>query len=107
MFDIQTRSSGTRLTVVTEDRPRRPNHRLFHVRIGKHDVGTLAAEFERHPFERARRIANDRLGDAGAAREADFVDAGVRDQRRARRFTKARQHIEHPRREADFLKQLR
>lgn len=74
------------------------------VRVGEHNVGRLAAEFERDALQvrLVGRVGHD-LADLRAAREGHLVDLHVRRDRRARRRPVARDHVHDTRRKARLL----
>ena len=91
---------------VEEDPGRRRLGRGLDIGVVEDDVGGLAAEFERHAFEIARRAAQDSAADAGRSRERHLVDVGMIDQGVADHAAGTGDDIEHARRQAGFERQL-
>ena len=77
------------------------------IRVGHHDMGRLAAAFERHPLHVAlARIDQHQLADFGRAGEGDHVDVRMERERLARFFAEAGHDIEHAVRQPRLLAQL-
>ena len=77
------------------------------VGVGQHDVGRLAAQFQRDFFEVALSGGrNDQAADLGGAGESDLVDARMGGQGRAGRFAQAGDDIDDALGEARFLDQF-
>ena len=61
VLDVQPRPGRADLAVVEEDRACRTGNRLIHVGVGEHHVRRLAAQFQRHLLQVARRSPMMRL----------------------------------------------
>src|SRR5260370_1817125 len=70
--------------------------------IVQHDEGIVAAKLERDALELSARDRTNLTADASRSREADHVDEGLLDERRARLRT-ARQHMEQAAWQAGFF----
>ena len=91
---------------VEEDRHRGTADHGADVGIRQHDDRRLAAQLERHAFERVGRAFVDELAHLGRTGKRDLVHAGVRDQRGAGGLPETGQDIDHARRETGFADQL-
>src|SRR5690606_13276160 len=69
----------------------------------EHDVGRLAAEFERHLLEAARGQLVDARAGSRTTRERDLGDLRMRDERLADDCAVARDDVDDARRHTGFL----
>ncbi len=95
------------LARVRERRGERPRHGVVEVGVVADDERVLAAELEAHLREPARRRLVDRPPGRGRAREADEVDVGMLDERRARFGSEPVDDVEHAGRNAGLQRELR
>ena len=102
VLDEQPRAGAADLAGIGEHRHRRARHRRVEIGIGEHDVGRLAAEFQRHALEIAGRRPDDRLAGDVRAGEGDLVDVRMRSQRGAGGLAIARHHVDDAGRDAGF-----
>ena len=91
---------------VVEHRVRRGRRGLLQVGVGEDDVGALAAELQGEPFDLARAVGHDPLAHLGGPGEDDLAHRGVIDQALPDHAALARQHLEHPLRQARLQRQL-
>ena len=94
------------LALVAEHAHRRSRHRSVEVGVGEHDVGALAAEFERDPLELIGARALDVLADRLRPGERDLVDTWMGQQRLPRLVADPGDDVEHPGRNTRLLGDL-
>ena len=92
--------------MIEEDRARGAGDRGVEISVLEDDVGRLAAKFERHFLQVARRGMDDQLADFGGTGESYFVDVGMSGQRGARGLAVAGDDVHHALGEAGFHDQL-
>jgi dimethylglycine dehydrogenase len=103
----QARAGKAGLPSRREDARHRAVDRALDVGIGKHDIGRLAAELERHRFQASGHRAIDGKAAGLSAGERHLRNVGMRDQRHAGLRRKSRHRIHHAGREAGLGEQLR
>ena len=106
LLDEQPRAGAADLAGIGEYRHRRAGHRRIEIGIGEHDVGRLAAEFERHALQIAGRRPDDGLPGDMRAGEGHLVDVRMRGQRRARGLAISRHDVDDAGRDARFHRQF-
>src|SRR5580692_2722371 len=77
LLDVESRSGAATLAVIEENRARSSFDRCIEIGILEDDVRRLAAEFERHLLQVARRGMHDEFSDFGGPGESDFVHVGM------------------------------
>ena len=82
------------------------SHRCLEIRIGKHELWTLAPQLERDAVEGIGGRLRDDLGRVDVAGEGDFIDARMHDHRLAGRFAHAVKDVDHAVGEAGLERQL-
>ena len=107
--DQQPGEGATGLTGIEVGTRHRGARRLVEALViqgGQQDVGRLAAQLERHPFDGGRRHLLDPTPGPGRAGEAHHVDIGVGGQRLAHHRPGAADQVEHPGGYADGVDDL-
>jgi hypothetical protein len=105
-LDEKARAGAANLAGIREHRHPGAGNGAFEVRVGEHDVGRLAAEFERHPLEVPGGCRDDLLAGDVRAGEGDLVDAGVGGKRRSRGFAVPGYDVDHAGRHTGLEHQL-
>lgn len=100
------RAGRAHLPRVEEDAAGRGLRSRLDVRIIEDDVGRLATELKRHPFEVAGRALHDAAADAGRAGERNLVDIGMIDQRLADRAPGTGHDVENAGRQTGFEREI-
>ncbi len=93
----QPAARAAALALVQEEAEHGPVDRRVQVGVGEDDVGTLAAELERHSLERVGRALHDQLAGGALAGEGDLVHPLVSHQGRAGRLAEAGHDVDHAR----------
>ncbi len=106
LLHVDPRARGAHLPLVEEDALRGALRGRFGIGVVEDDQRRLAAQFEREARHPVDRHMADALADLDRAGKGDLVDAGVRDERRARLRAAARDDVEHAGRQARLLRKL-
>ncbi len=93
LFDVETRTRAAALAVVEENGAGGPGNGGIHVGIIQHDVGRLAAQFQRNFFQIAGGGLQDQFADFGRASKGNLIDIRMRGQRGAGGFSVARNDV--------------
>jgi hypothetical protein len=103
----EARAGMAGLARVVVDAPGNVVRRRLQVRIRKHHLRGLAAEFERHALEVGLRgVAQHQAPDLGGTGEGDEVDVRVQGEGLAGFLAEPGYHVEDPRRHAGLERQL-
>ncbi len=97
-MNIKPLQRGAGLAIVDERAPEQPFRDPLRIRIGQHDAGIIAAEFERQALQRAGGILHDPAAGRGRAGERHLRDAGMRGHQAAD-LVRAGDDIDNARRE--------
>ena len=96
-LDQNARGRGTGLPRILDARIDQERQGAVEVGVGEHELRRLAAEFERHRRDMARRGFLHQRPDGDRAGEGEVPDAGMGGERRARLFAKTGNDIERAR----------
>ena len=95
LLDQDARARATVLAGVVEHGVGCRGRCFLEVRVGEDDVRRLAAELERHAFDRSGRALHHAASDFGRAGEPDLRDVGMLDEALSDHAARPDDHVDH------------